>query len=254
MRVNAIVLCGAPNTGPLKEADPAPNEALIPIAGRPMVQFVIDGLRQSGRVGRILLVAPPGVLEPHVQGEDLEFVPARGHIVDNVQAGVERLPMTEKVLIASCDIPFITGSIVNDWIESCSTRDADLYYPIVERAATDARFPGVKRTYVTLKEGTFTGGNIFMVNPRIVEPCSPRVRRFLDYRKSPLKLAGLLGWTFILRLLLKSLRLYQLEAKVSEVWGLRGAVIVCPHPEVGVDVDKPGDLRLARATLSGASG
>lgn len=254
MRVNAIVLCGAPNTGALRESDPAPNEALIPIAGRPMVQFVIDGLRESGRVGRILLVAPPGVLEPHLHGEDLEFVPARGHMVDNVLAAVERLPLDEKVLIASCDIPLINGQIVSGWIDLCARREADLYYPVVERSVADDRFPGVRRTYVTLKEGTFTGGNLFLANPAMVAPCAPRVRRFMDYRKSPIKLAGLLGWTFIFRLLTKSLRLLELEAKVSQVWGLHGAVVVCPYPEVGIDVDKPSDLQLARTALSTVSG
>lgn len=254
MRINAIVLCGAPNTGPLREADPAPNEALIPIHGRPMVQYVIDGLRQSGRVGRILLVAPTGQLEPYLSGADLEFVPARGHIVDNVLAAVERLPADERVLITSSDIPLITGEIIRAWLDMCRTRDADLYYPVVERSVADARYPGVRRTYVSLREGTFTGGNIFLVNPRTVVPCAPRVRRFLDYRKSPLKLAGLLGWTFIIRLVLHNLRLQELEAKVSEVWGLRGAVLICPYPEVGIDVDKPSDLQLARAALTGTSG
>lgn len=253
MRVNAIVLCGAPNTGALREADPAPNEALIPIAGRPMVQYVIDGLRQSGRVDRILLVAPPNMLEPHVHGPQLEFVPARGHIIDNVMAAVERLPVSDKVLIASCDIPLITGAIVNGWLDMCAVREADLYYPIVERSVADAYFPGVKRTYVTLREGTFTGGNLFLVNPAMVPVCAPRVRRFLDYRKSPVKLAGLLGWMFIFRLLTKNLRLAELEAKVSQVWGLRGAVLVCPYPEVGIDVDKPSDLQLARAALGSVS-
>jgi 2-phospho-L-lactate guanylyltransferase (CobY/MobA/RfbA family) len=48
---------------------------------------------------------------------------------------------------------------------------------------------------------------------------------------------------------LKNLRLTELEKKVSEMWGLEGAVIICPWPEIGIDVDKPSDLQLARAIL-----
>jgi hypothetical protein len=84
----------------------------------------------------------------------------------------------------------------------------------------------------------------------MVDEAAPKVKRFLDYRKSPLKLAGLLGWTFLIRyLLLKNLKMHELEAKISNMLGIRGAVIVCPWPEVGIDVDKPSDLQLARAVL-----
>ncbi|MFO7172846.1 MAG: nucleotidyltransferase family protein [Bacillota bacterium] len=252
MLVNAIVLAGAANRGPLREVDPAPNEALIPIAGRPMVQYVIDGLRASGRVGRILIVAPPGQLEPYLQGEDLEFVPARGDIVDNVLAALARLPQDQMVMIASSDIPLITGEIVRGLLDLCAQREADVYYPVVERSVADRCYPGVKRTYVRLREGSFTGGNIFVFDPRIADRVAPKVRSFLQYRKNPVRMAGLLGWTFVVRLFLRSLSLRGLEEHVSRLWGIRGAVVICPYPEVGIDVDKPSDLQLARAALGRA--
>lgn len=127
---------------------------------------------------------------------------------------------------------------------------ADLYYPIVDKRVGELKYPVVKRTYVNLREGVFTGGNLFLVNPEIVEHTAPRVRKFLDYRKNPLKMVTLLGFSFLLRyLVLKNLTLSELEQKVSDMWAIRGAVIVSPWPEVGIDVDKPSDLQLARAVL-----
>lgn len=252
MRVNAIVLAGAANNGSLREVDPAANEALISIAGKPMIQYVVDGLWASGRVDRILIVAPPGQLEPHLTDSRLEFVPARSHIVDNVMAALAHLPQDQKVLIASSDIPLINGEIISGVLDLCAQQEADLYYPVVERAEADALYPGVQRTYVTLREGVFTGGNVFVINPRAADVLAPRVRRFLDYRKNPVKMAGLLGWTFIIRLMMKSLSLKGLEQHLSRLWGIRGAVVVCPFPEVGIDVDKPSDLELARSALGKA--
>jgi 2-phospho-L-lactate guanylyltransferase (CobY/MobA/RfbA family) len=40
-----------------------------------------------------------------------------------------------------------------------------------------------------------------------------------------------------------------LEQKVSDMLDLKGAVVVAPWPEVGVDVDKPSDLELVRSIL-----
>lgn len=250
MPVNAMILCGAANNGALRHSDPAANEALITIAGRPMVQYVIDGLRQSSRVGRIVLVGPPEELRPRVQGTNLEFVPSQDHIIQNIVAAAKVLPPDEGALICSCDIPFISGRIIDGLLDLFAQQDADLYYPIIERPRMDGLFPGTRRTYVHLREGTFTGGNIFLVNPRVVEATAPKAMRFLDYRKNPVKLAGLLGWKFVFRLFMKALTLRELETKVSSLWGVRGAVVICPYPEVGLDVDKPSDLQLARTTLA----
>lgn len=251
MAVNVILLAGAANTGPLKDVSLVPNEALIDIGGKPMVQYVIDGLRQSSEVERILVVSPPGELEPYVTGTNLEFVPSTGSIVDNILSASRLLPKDQQILIATCDIPLINGEIIDGFIALCKENpDRDLYYPIVEKNVGEQKYPVVKRTYVKLREGTFTGGNLFLVNPQVIESTAPKVRRFLDYRKNPLKLAGLIGFSFLVRyLILKNLNLKELEQKVSDMWSLKGAVIICPWPEVGIDVDKPSDLQLARAVL-----
>ena len=101
-----------------------------------------------------------------------------------------------------------------------------------------------------MREGTFTGGNLFLVNPAIVQRVAPKIRAFLDYRKSPLKMVSLLGWGFTLRyVLLRNLSLEELEEKVSRMLDIKGAVVVCPWPEVGIDVDKPSDLALMQSVL-----
>ncbi|MDF2626795.1 MAG: hypothetical protein K0R39_626 [Symbiobacteriaceae bacterium] len=250
MAVNVILLAGAANNGPLKDVSPVTNEALIDIGGKPMVQYVIDGLRQSKEVKRIAIVAPPGEIEPHVTGENLEFVPSAGHIIDNIVNAYRVLPKDDQLLIATCDIPLINGEIIDGLIGLCRQKDADIYYPIVEKSIGEQKYPYVKRTYVNLKEGIFTGGNLFLVNPAVVEATAPKARAFLDFRKAPLKMVTLLGISFLLRyLLFHNLTLKELEKKISDMWGLRGAVVICPWPEVGIDVDKPSDLQLARAVL-----
>lgn len=250
MAVHVIVLAGAANGGPLREVSPAPNEALVEINGKPMIQYVIDALQEARSIGRIVIVAPPGEVEPHVSGQDLEFVPSRGNIVDNILEALKVLQPKAPFLVVSSDVPLITGKIVDDLIVLCQQRPADLYYPIVEQKVAEARYPGVRRTYVKLREGTFTGGNVFLVNPAIVDRVAPKIRAFLDYRKSPLKMVSLLGWGFTLRyLLLRDLSLRELEEKVSRMLDINGAVVVCPWPEVGIDVDKPSDLGLVQALL-----
>ena len=57
--VNAVILAGAPNNGPLRDSSPAANEALIEIYGRPMLDYVVGALNASSQIGRMVIVGPP---------------------------------------------------------------------------------------------------------------------------------------------------------------------------------------------------
>ena len=48
MLVDAVVLAGQANQGALRDVSSATNEALIEVAGRPMLQYVIDALAGCG--------------------------------------------------------------------------------------------------------------------------------------------------------------------------------------------------------------
>ena len=85
--------------------------------------------------------------------------------------------------------------------------DAEIYYPIVDVKFFDAKFPGGKRTTQQLKEGTFTGGNVFIVCPDSVLKNKPRIEAVIRDRKSPAKLVMLFGLPFIIRFALKQLDL-----------------------------------------------
>jgi phosphoenolpyruvate carboxylase len=102
-----------------------------------------------------------------------------------------------------------------------------------------------------LREGTFTGGNLFLVTPRVVRTKGDQVRAFVAARKSPAKMAGLIGPAFAVKLALGKLSAHELEVKISAMFGLRGAVIFTDDAEIGVDVDKLSDLELARRVLAG---
>ncbi|MCL6451655.1 MAG: nucleotidyltransferase family protein [Acetobacteraceae bacterium] len=252
MRVNALVLAGAPNEGKLKECSAAPFEALVPIKGRPMIRYVVDALRGSKAVEQVVVVGPVAELTPVVEGDGLRLVAPVGNIIDNALEGIRALPRDKKVLVATADIPLITAGMIDGFLDLCSRRDADFYYPIIERRLAEERFPNVKRTYVPIREGVFTGGNVVLLEPDAALRSADRARRFIDYRKSPLKMASILGWGFLFRLVTKSLSVPDLEVKISRLFDLRGVAVFCPYPEIGVDVDKPSDLELAEAVMATA--
>ncbi|MFS8523665.1 MAG: nucleotidyltransferase family protein [Limnochordales bacterium] len=259
--VAALVMAGAPNDGPLKEADDAPYEALIRIGGRPMIEYVLDVLRAAPSVGAVGVVGPAG-LRGHVRQDELLIEPG-GAMLDNLERGARALQAaghTGHLLVVTSDIPLVTVEALELFLQRCRERRAsappdapepDAYYPMVRRETSEARFPGVRRTYVGLRDGQFTGGNFVLLNPDMVLERRYLFDRVVALRKDPLGMARILGLGFIVNFLLRRLSAGDIERIVREKLGIHGAVIEVPHAEVGFDVDKPGDLAIAAAELGG---
>ncbi len=247
--VDAIVLAGSPNTGPLKDCSPARYEALIPIGDKTMVEYVVEALKASKRINRILVVGPLDELAEIMPGY-VTVVPAGKSLLENLMEGLKYLSGADMVLMATCDIPMITPQAIENFLDLCAGKQADIYYPVISQKDVERIYPNTRRTYVSLKEGQFTGGNLFLFKPEVVEGCMKKGQQLVSARKSPLKMCKLLGTMFLIRFLLRQVSLREAESRVSTVLGVNGVVVVSSYPEVGVDVDKPSDLQLATEKLS----
>lgn len=240
---DAIILAGGENRKDLAGLSPQKYEALIEIDGRPMVTFVAQALADSQKIDRIFVCGPDALADCLFPANTTLLAGGRT-IMETIMTGMNALGHQDKVLVATADIPLLTPAAVNDFLAKCSMLDADLYYPIVNREMNERYYPGTKRTYVRLREGVFTGGNLFLVNPKIVPACLAIGNRLIEHRKNPWKLCRILGWTFVWRLLTQTLSLKLVEKRVSDLLQIRGTVIQSGYPELGIDIDKPSDLKL----------
>jgi GTP:adenosylcobinamide-phosphate guanylyltransferase len=243
--VDALILAGAPNTKKLAAVSPESYEALIPLAGRPMVDFVVTALNESPSVGKVVIVGPSGL--DYLQGNNkvTAIVPCGDTLMANLRRGLDTLGTSGLVLVATADIPLLTALAVEDFLAQANKYPADFYYSIVEKSVGDAKYPEVKRTYVRLKEGTFTGGNLLLLNPRILDRGWKWAEDMFRLRKEPLKMCRLLGWGFFVRLLLGQLTITAVEQRFEQLFEAKGKAVISPYPEVGIDVDKPADYELA---------
>ncbi len=245
----AVVLAGAPNTGPLAEIEPVPNEALVRVGGKPLISWVADALQEATQISEVVVVGPEHELSPHIS-DDVTFVEPRGSLMGNVRAGIEAVDRNERILLCTSDIPLITGEIVDRFLDQCSELEADFYYPVIEKKVAEVRFPEAQRTWVATADGTFTGGNMLLIQPDKVLQSLQLAEKFTDARKSPLKLAMMLGPVFILKLLLRRLTVTELERKVSSLAGCQAKAVFTPDPEIGFDVDKPKHIEAVERALS----
>jgi len=240
--LKAVILGGGPADDPLAVAHGVASKGLVQVAGRAMGAYVLDALRASGVVDRIRYLGP---CPAEVVGSVDETRPAGSTLLDTVEVALEGL--TGRTLIATADLPLLTGEAVRDLVEGAP--DAAFVYPIIRRADAERFAPGARRTYVRIQGESYTGGNLALVDPAIVSQRLPVIRNALEARKSPWRIAKLVGFGVLLGLLLGRLRISRLEARVSKIIGASARAYLTRYPEIGADVDHPDHLDFVERLL-----
>ena len=249
--VAALVMAGGKNSPEMQvAAGGIENRALVPLGDRRMIDYVLDAVRGGMEGGRILVAGDVPLLTHCVP------VPGGDSLVDTLMNGVAALvPGETRLLVVTADIPFLTAESVADFLRQAGEEDADFQYPIIPADLCTARFPAMRRTVLRIAEGTFTGGNLALLNPAFLREHDATLRTAYARRKDIPGLAKMLGPSLLARLLgsrlfpgLLTVRI--LENAVSRLLdGATVRAIVSTFPEIGADVDRPEDIVIARDLL-----
>ncbi|MEN6519877.1 MAG: nucleotidyltransferase family protein [Armatimonadota bacterium] len=249
-KVDVIIMAGAP-------ADPdmcAPGEkisrAMINIAGKTMIQWIMDALNSSETICRKIAVG-----DVAADGLDEVVKPGSGFL-DNLMLGLERCQGADRVLVMTSDIPMLTPEAVDDYVNRAIDSGGDMCYPIVTQKACLEKYPHMKRTYLKTAEGMFTGGNMMILGTEFLKRNQGLITEAYNARKNPVKLASMIGLGFLFRLVLAQvlapslLPIPMLEKSLSKALKCKIVAIRTDYPEIGADVDKPSDLAEVQTVLS----
>jgi hypothetical protein len=216
------------------------NKALLPIAGKPMAQWVLDALAASTHIRRAVVVGLDGGLR---YPRELVYLPSHGGLLDNMLAGAAKIreldPLADYLLVISGDIPAVTSAQI-DWVieQSLATKD-DVYYCVIERRAMEERFPGCRRTFYHFRDKDVCGGDMAVVNTRVFVGDTGIWKRLTEARKSRLKTAATIGFGLLFLFLIGRLTIDETVRRAGLRLKVSGRAIHCPYAEVGMDVDKP---------------
>jgi GTP:adenosylcobinamide-phosphate guanylyltransferase len=238
---------------PLYPATLGQSKALVDVAGKPMVQWVLDALSAARTVDNVIIVGLTDKMGLECT-KKMYFVSNQGKMVENMQAGGRKVkeinPKARHVLLVSSDIPGITGEMV-DWVVNTDMQtDLDVYYHVIQREVMEKRYPGCKRTWTRLKGMEICGGDMNVARLKLLLGEDTEIwHRITDARKSPVKQAALVGFDTAFLLLTGQLTLDKAETNIMKRLNITGKAIVCPYAEVGMDVDKLFQLELMREDL-----
>ncbi len=248
---NVVILAGSSKKDDLEEQESVNNKSFIIINDQPMLAIILKTLKKVKSIEKIVVVGSAEELSGlQKKGFSFNIVNQEDSFLNNIAAGMQKVEPNTPCLVISADIPLLTKEAVEDFILRCSPHDCDLYYPIIQRDDCVKRFPEVERTYIHLKDGTFTGGNIMMVKPGWIISKIDDLNMYLSYRKRPWKLVQTLPLFLIFKYLIRRLTLKEVEDYLSRLFDIKARTVITPYVEIGVDVDKPSDLALVKKVLS----
>ena len=253
--MDAIVTAGGipQPQDPLYSYSHGDAKALIDVAGKPMVQWVLDALSDAKNVDNVIVIglSPKSGLTCK---KPMHFISNQGRMLANIVAGVNKAlelnKKTQYVLVASSDIPTIKAEHVDWLIDTCMETNDDLYYGICPRDVMETRFPDSKRTYTHLKDMDVCGADMNLTHVRMATEHLDMWESLIGSRKSPLKQASIIGLGTLLALFARRLTIEDAVKRVSDRIGIKGRAIVWGHAEPCMDVDKPHQLELLREDLA----
>jgi GTP:adenosylcobinamide-phosphate guanylyltransferase len=252
--MDAIVIAGGipQPQDPLYTYSHGDAKALIDVAGKPMVQWVLDALGDAKRVDNVIVIglsSKSGI----TCKKPIHFLSNQGRMLANIVAGVDKALELDKknkyVLVVSSDIPTLKPEMVDWLVDTCMETKDDLYYGVCPKDVMEARFPGSKRTYTHLKDMDVCGADINITHVRMASEHLDMWEQFIGNRKSPLRQAGIIGVGTLLALFTRRLTLEDAVTRVCNRIGIKGRAIVWPYAEPCMDIDKPHQLELLRTDL-----
>lgn len=225
-------------------------KALLEVAGRPLGQWVVDGLTEAERIDGIIVVGLP--TESFHSAKIVAQTETRGDLVDNLLAGIDLLrrvePGATSACVATSDDPLAAGPMFDGFIDRAGS--AQVTGGVIRRETLEAHYPDYPNTYWHLADGDFTGADFAVFDPRIAGPdAAGKLSRFAAARKSTLRMAWLVGPGLLIRYLLHRLTVPEAAWRLGRSTGLAIDLLEVPWPELGLDVDMPEHLSVLEDAL-----
>ncbi len=252
--MDAVVLAGgrANPKDPLFELAGGGLKSMLMIAGKPMIQWVLDALSGAELIDSIAVVGIEDGSKIKCEKE-IAFLNDSGSLFENIQCGCAYFdkihPTQTHVITISADIPAVTSRIIDDCVRLYREENLDVCYGVVERSIMEKRYPNSKRTYVKIKDAEVCGGDLNCLNKKVALNPSGLYNQLIQYRKNPLKQAAIIGLDTFFLLAIGKLTLDDAANRVCRRLGFSGKAFLLPFAEVGMDVDKPFQYNIMESDL-----
>jgi GTP:adenosylcobinamide-phosphate guanylyltransferase len=241
-----ILAAGRGADDPMAKAFGVAHKCTIDIAGKPMLHWVLEALRQTTIIKPyVIVIDDVSVVAATV---DVDIISAENSAPASAIAAINHVGQFP-VLITTGDHPLLTPAMINHMLQDAEVSEADVLVGLATAETINASYPETKRTYFKLGGTRVSGCNLFVVKSRAGMKLLESWQHLERNRKQPWKLVAAFGVLPILWFALGMLTPERAFGHISRKLGITVVPTFLPYAEAAIDVDKPSDHALAEAIL-----
>lgn len=260
-KVVSLILAGKRSSDPLSKLFNIENKAFIEIAGKPMVEWVLAAMQDSGLQQPVLMSITDSqekLFAERLKNYNCKFISnAEGEspVTASLKA-LKQINPDQGLLITTADNPLLQSEVLKYFLQVCSQSKADLVIGTVNGQETLLKkYPQMRRTWHKLNPRCWLSGtNLFYWTPQgLNERAFQTLYKLEKQRKSPLAFASIaakLDFIFLLKLILQRTNIEECSQALSNATNIKINLLALPFPEACIDVDTSSDLELVAKILN----
>jgi GTP:adenosylcobinamide-phosphate guanylyltransferase len=252
MALQVIITAGGELPRDMRGEGYPANKALLQLGGRTLLERALAAAQGLPGVGDVGVVGDAAV--HHALPSGIAQIPAGGSVIDNMVRGFEHHGgARHDYLVLSSDLAFITPAALAGFADAASAA-GELAVPVVTRDDFLARFPGAPNKFERIGGRELTMGSVFFFTGPLLQTNIPLMHDFARHRKSPAKLAMLLGWEVLWGFVTRSITLETLERRAAAITGGRVRAVPSAAAELAFDIDTRAEFEFAQQRFATAAG
>jgi GTP:adenosylcobinamide-phosphate guanylyltransferase len=243
----AVVLAaGRGPDDPMAKAFGVTHKCTVPVAGKPMLDWVLDALRQAS-IAKPIVIAIDAA-DATTKSNDIEIIAAATSAPASAIEAIEHIGQFP-VLITTGDHPLLSLPIINHMLRNSDDASADVLVGLATSDVISTAYPETRRTYFNLGGTRVSGCNLFAVRTHAGLKLLARWQELERNRKKPWKLVSAFGLMPLLWFVTGRLTPERAFGHISKKLGIVVQPVFLPYAEAAIDVDKPSDHALAEMIL-----
>ncbi len=239
------------------------RKVLAPLAGKPMLLYVLDAIRASDCIGSIWVVAnqiddlanDPAVKAYLQDKQDIsiKFEEGCSSPTRSVAKVMDKIGSNFPMLLTTGDHPLLTADVVSEFCQVVSAsqehNEMDFYAGLATRSKIFEAFPGVKRTFYELEGEGYSGSNIFAMMTPNARDVVLQWGGLDSNRKKAWRMVLGFGPMAILRYFCGQLSLESAINAIAKTLDAKVDTVVLSDGKASMDVDRMDHYHIAQGFL-----
>lgn len=248
---------------PVAESQNKSHKCLVDIAGRVMLERVIESMKESGRIGRIFVsiedeaaLRTVPALAGWLDDGTIRAIESASNLADSVISGIAQIEAelgpeaAWPIAVTTGDNALQTPEMVRDFLDQSLPTDSDIAMAFTRDDVVLKEHPEPGLAFHRLKDGGFSSNNLYLLRSPVAIGAVNVFRSGGQFGKRHMRILKSFGVVPFILYKLKATTGGRLMARIGRNLGIKLEMILSPFADGPIDVDNMASFALCEAILN----